>query len=145
MSRFNQTGYVARFTREKGKPDTTLDVVGWHPETGDALVVDTATGRLRAANGVRGFTRLDAVDTIVGTLPAEGWRSMRSRPAGAPAVVEPIAGWVVTGDGYAYPITVHTIEMYGTTITGEPREIEGAELLPPGQEPPDRGPAVRAV
>ncbi|SOD63665.1 hypothetical protein SAMN06297387_11218 [Streptomyces zhaozhouensis] len=144
MSRFNQTGYVARFTREKGKPDTTLDVVGWHPETGDALVVDTATGQLRAAGGVRGFVRLDAVDTIVGTLPAEGWRAVWWRD-GAQAVVEPIAGWVVTGDGCAYPIGVDAGEMYGDAITGLPGEIEGVELLPPGRELPDADPAVRAA
>lgn len=117
MTRFNATGYTAHFTPPDGQPiGNVLDVEAWHPETGDALVVDPQRGNLRAANTFRNYSHLEETDVIIGTLPGSGWRLAWKQAGDEPPVVEPVPGWLITRGGFAHPITTNLDSGYGEAL-----------------------------
>jgi hypothetical protein len=117
--RFNDTGFTAHFNATKHRPDgRTLDVIAWHPVTGDALVVDSKEGKLRAANSYSNFSHLEETDTIVGVLPG-GWR-LGWADANGGETTEPIPGWFLIRTGLAHPITVREEGCYGEDLDTHP-------------------------
>ncbi|MBB0243884.1 hypothetical protein FNQ90_07125 [Streptomyces alkaliphilus] len=119
MTEFNKTGYVAHFTAPQGRQvGNVLDVEAWHPETGEALVVDTKTGRLRPAASYSNFDCLSQVPTVVAALPGDGWRVEYDTEDEGGKESTPVVGWLVTSDG-----NLHALDVDGDGVSHDPTTV----------------------
>lgn len=92
----------------KGKTYTmTMPVEAWTDE-GDPMVLQDGKKRLVRASSFSNFIGVTEAERqpVVGVLPGDGWRFAYADDDGA-EFTEPVLGWAVTADGYAYPLVAH--------------------------------------
>lgn len=140
MENFSPTGWVAIYketrTDAAGKVHAsfyTRKVEAWDPQTGDALVVSGAAGRLvPARSGFTGFHRLDEAIAIVGVLPGAGWRLAHRDKTTGDAWSNPVVGFAVDSEGWAHTLVVE--HPTGVQVA-EDWDNADSELLGPGDQP----------
>lgn len=126
-------GYAARFKIDQPNGrhyHNNRPVIAWGDD-GEALVLDTKTGRLVPASSYRNFAGIVEVRApIVAAVPAQGWSAV-FREADGSLITDPLVAWTIDADGTAAPV--------GTSRDGlsdDPTTIGNfVQLLAPGEQP----------
>ncbi|MGW9637456.1 hypothetical protein [Nocardiopsis alba] len=130
-------GHIAYFKGERlyKKPIVAFD------NSGNALVMDAKSGKLRAANSYSDF--LHAMydnDRIVSVIPGGGWEFAYMDNEGQDETITrraPVVAWAFNETGHGTPIGAVTKLNFASEVTEEQ-----AYLIHPEQSPPEELPTA---